>query len=104
MAYIITFTATARNYARIVSEIKKLGNWGEVTPSSFVVATKENAGAITERLQLLLGPQESVAIFTVSRPWASYCNLIVEDFFLSEIGEDEDWTCHDWNEETQSRI
>ena len=104
MTYLITFTATTKNYSKIVNEIKNLGEWGEVTTSSFIVASKENAGVITERLQLLLGPQDSVAVFSVSKPWASYCGLIVKDFILSEIGQDEEWTYHDWNEETQSRI
>jgi len=91
MNYLITFTATAKNYSKIVEKIKNMGEWAEVTPSSFFVVSKENAGAITETLQLLLGPQDSVAVFSVTKPWASYCDLIVEDFILSEIGQNEDW-------------
>jgi len=103
MNYLITFTATAKNYSNIVEKIKNLGEWAEITPSSFFVVSQENAGAITEKLQLLLGPQDLVAVFSVSKPWASHCDPIVEDFLLSEIGQDEDWTPHDWNEETKSR-
>ena len=91
------------NYTKLVQEIKNLGDWGEVTSSSFFVTSTENAGSITEKLQLLLGPQESVAVFTVSQPWAGYCDIIMEDFLVSELGQDEDWTPHDWNEVTQSR-
>ena len=83
--------------------IKKLGEWGEITPTSFVVVSEENAGVITERLQFLLEPQDSIAVISVSQPWATYCNPIVEDFLISQLGQDEDWTPHDWNEETQSR-
>ena len=103
MNYLITFTTSKSNYARLVDHIKRLGNWGEVTPSTFVVVSDENAGVITERLQLLLGSNETVAVFSVSKPWASYCDPIVEDFLISEIGQDENWTPHDWNETTQSR-
>lgn len=77
-----------------------MGEWGEVTSSSFFVVSNENAGAITESFQLLLGQQDSFAVFSVSKPWASYCNIIVEDFILSKIGEDEDWTVNNWNEQT----
>lgn len=103
MKHLITFTATAIKYPDILEQIKKLGYWGEVTPSSFFVVSQENAGVITERLQLLLGPQDAVAVFSVSQPWASHCDIIVEDLLLSKIGQDEDWIPHDWDEETQSR-
>ena len=103
MNYLITFTATAKNYSEIVENIKHMGEWGEIPPSSFFVKSNENAGAITEKLQLLLGPKDSVAIFSVSKPWASYCDPIVEDLLISEIGQDEVWIPHDWNEQTQSR-
>ena len=104
MNYLITFTATAKNYSEIVEKIKNMGEWGEVTPSSFLVVSNENAGAITENFQLLLGQQDSFAVFSVSKPLASYSDIIVEDFILSKIGEDEDWVIKNWNEETQSWI
>lgn len=103
MNYLITFTATTSNYSRLVDQVKGFGDWGEITPSSFIVVSDENAGVITEKLQLFLGPNESVAVFSVSKPWASYCDLIVEDFLISNIGEYEDWTPHDFSEITQKR-
>jgi len=103
MNYLITFTATTEKLSAIIEQIKQLGEWGEITPNSFVVASNENAGVITQQLQMLLGPHDSIAVFSVSQPWASYCDLIVEDFLVSEIGEYEDWTPRDWNGDTQSR-
>jgi len=103
MNYLVTFTSTTENHSAVVEQIKQLGEWGEITPSSFVIASKENAGVITQRLQILLGPHDSIGVFSISQPWASYCDLIVEDFLASEIGEYEDWTPSDWNEDTQSR-
>ena len=103
MNYLVTFAAASQNSDKIINEIRKFDEWGEVTPNSFFVVSNENAGKITERLQVYLGPKDSIAVFAVSRPWASHCDPIVEDLILSQIGQDEDWNPRDFNHETQGR-
>ena len=101
MNYLITFhTVQARN-DQLHETIRSLGEFGLVTPNSYVVQSGLTAAAIIELLQKELGPSDDVGVFAVGQPWASYCNVIVEDFLVSALGDFEDWTPRDYESENK---
>lgn len=57
------------------------------------------AASIIELLQKDLRPSDDIGVFAVGQPWASYCDVIVEDFLVGALGEFEDWTPRDYESE-----
>ena len=97
MSYIITFDVEAERRTGLVQAIKTTGDWGEVTPTSYLVASPQTVRSIIETLQPMLGPQDSLAVVTVSAPWAAYCDSNAETLAVSLLGKDETWIPKDWN-------
>ncbi len=97
MSYIITFDIEPDRRLGLVDAIKATGEWGEVTPTSYLVASQQTVRSIIETLQPMLGPQDSLAVMTVSAPWAAYCDPNVETLAVSLLGKDETWIPKDWN-------
>ena len=102
MNYIITFEIEPDRRHSLVEAIKATGEWGEVTPTSFLVASQKPVRYIIEVLQPMLGPKDSLAVLSVSAPWAAHCDPIVEDFAHVLLGQFEDWIPRDWNGKDRS--
>lgn len=103
MSLIVTFRADERRAVGLIDDIKSLGEWGVLTPTSYLVGTISSPGEVMEKLQPLLGPDDDLWVFTVSAPWAGYGNAEVEDVAVGQLGEFEDWVPRDWDEVRQSR-
>ena len=102
MAVIIMFTVGPTRTAAVVAAVKTLGEWGALTPTSYLVETDARPGEIMERLHGLVSPDETLWVVTAAAPWASYGVAEVEDF-AELLGQPDDWTVWDWDEATQSR-
>jgi hypothetical protein len=103
MALIITFNIDATRAPAMVEAVKQLGEWGVLTPTSYLVATDMRPGEIMERLHGFVSPQEDLWVITVNAPWAGYGNVEVDDHSELLLGASDDWTIWDWNEVSSSR-
>jgi hypothetical protein len=102
MAFIITFNVGPARLTALVDEVKALGEWGALTPTSYLVATNMLPGEIMERLHRLVAPDEDLWVVTAAAPWASYGNAEVEDH-AELLGAPDDWTVWDWDDASSSR-
>lgn len=99
MNYLITFNiADAGARDAVSGAIRQLGEWGELTPQSFLVESGEAVRPIMERLQRLLGLGDAIWVLTVSAPWAAHGDPVVEDHAVGLLGEFEDWVPADWDD------
>lgn len=103
MSLIVTFKTDEQRAIGLIAGIKSLGEWGVLTPSSYLVGTSASPGHVMEILQPLLGPDDDLWAFSVSAPWAGYGNVEVEDVAVSQLGPFSDWVDRDWDEASQSR-
>lgn len=103
MSVIVTFETDEQRAIALVGHIKSLGEWGALTPSSYLVETTASPGLVMEQLQPLLGPQDELWVFSVTAPWAGYGSVEVEDLAVGQLGPFTDWVPRDWDEESQSR-
>lgn len=99
MNYLITFGTNPTRNEQLHKSIRELGEFGLVTPTSYVVQSDLTAASIIELLQKDLGPSDDIGVFAVCQPWASYCDVIVEDFLVGALGDFEDWTPRDFESE-----
>ena len=104
MNYLITFDIADTGVRDAVSAaIRRLGEWGELTPQSFLVESEAAVRPTIERLQRLLGPCDAIWVFSVSAPWAGHGDPIVEDHAVALLGNFEDWVPADWDDELGER-
>ena len=104
MNYLITFAVESADIrSSLISAIQNLGEWGELTPTSFLLEADLDVQPLIELLQPLIGPSDSLWIFSVVAPWAGYGDPIVEDHAVDLLGEFQDWVPKDWNDNQGSR-
>lgn len=96
---LITLSTNPTRSERLHESIRGLGEYGLVTPTSYVVQSDLTAASIIELLQKGLGPSDDIGVFAVGQPWATFCDLIVENFLVGAHGEFEDWTPRDYESE-----
>lgn len=101
MKYLITFETESP--ASIVAAIKNLGEWGELTPTSYLLESSQEVRNIIEQLQPLLGRSDAIWVFTVVAPWASHGDPIVEDHAYALLGPFVDWSPKDWDDGADCR-
>ena len=102
MALIITFNINASRVSAMVEAIRELGQWGVLTPTSYLVATDMGPGEIMERLHGLVSPQEDLWVITAADLWAGYGDVEVVDH-VETLGASDDWPTWDWDEASSSR-
>ncbi len=88
----------------VVTDIKALGDWARMTPTVFMLTTDYKPERIMERLQPLLGPQDSLWIVSPSKPWTGYGDPMVADWLSAALGEENgNWIPKDWDETAGKR-
>jgi hypothetical protein len=102
MALIITFNVNPSRVAALVEAVKALGEWGALTPTSYLITTNTCPGEIMERLHGFVAPDEELWAITAAAPWASYGNAEVEDH-AELLGAPDDWTVWDWDAASSTR-
>jgi hypothetical protein len=104
MSLIVTFKTDVQRAVALIDYIKSLGEWGVLTPTSYLVGTTASPGRVMEKLQPLLGPDDDLWVFSVRSPWAGYGNVEAEDVAVGQLGKFADWVPRDWDEARQSRL
>ena len=103
MAYILSFSVEPLRGAVLVEHIKALGEWAELTPSTYVLRCEVKPGSIMETLQPMLGPKDCLWVFQVRGPWAGYGDPLVEESVGAWVSSEASWVPRDWDETTQGR-
>ena len=99
MAYVVIFEASEANVgANVSAAIKGIGEWAELTPKSYLLDTAQSVESVMESLHPLLGPSDSIWVFTASSPWSGYGDPIVDDYAHTVLGQAEDYVPRDWND------
>lgn len=88
--YVIAFDVEPEHHRAMVLAIEALGEWAQLTPTTFAVATNEPAGSIITKLHRNIRANEQIWVVRASAPWAAYGNPDIEDF-LDKLGPEEDW-------------
>ena len=105
MAYIVIFESDdAIVKANLVAALKRRGDWAELTSQSYLLDTQDQISRLMEALQPLLGPTDSLWVFTPRAPWSGHGDPIVDDYVHSHIGEAQDYIPKDWDEASGSRL
>jgi hypothetical protein len=102
MAYVVSFCVEPPRDVELVQAIKALGEWGRLTPTSFILECENDPGVIMEQLQPMLGPKDDLWMISASGPWAAYGDPIVEEL-MTWVGPEASWVPRDWDEKTASR-
>ena len=103
MAYIVLVSVEPPREAGLIEAIKAFGEWGELTPTTYILQCKVDPGSIMETLQPMLGPADSLWVFRASGPWAGYGDVLVDELVEAWVSPEASWAPHDWDEATQSR-
>jgi hypothetical protein len=99
MTYIVIFeTDNPTVDANVSTAIKGFGEWAALTPQSYLLDTTRAVRAIMETLQPMLGPMDSLWVFTPSSPWSGYGDPTVDDHAHGYLGKAEDYVPKDWDE------
>ncbi len=103
MAYIVTFSVEPPRVAGLLEAIKALGEWGELTPTTYILQSDVDPGSIMEMLQPRLGPKDDLWVFRAGGPWAGYGDVLVEELATAWVSPEALWVPRDWDDATQSR-
>ncbi len=103
MAYIVLLSVEPPRKAGLIEAIKALGDWGELTPTSYLVHGGADPGSIMEMLQPMLGPRDALWVFPASGPWAGYGDVLVDELVAAWVSPEASWVPYDWDEAKQSR-
>jgi hypothetical protein len=103
MAYIVTFSVEPPREAGLIEAIKALGDWADLTPTTYLLQCEVEPGSLMEALQPMLGPKDSLWVFPACGPWAGYGDVLVDELVVAWVGPDALWVPRDWDEATQSR-
>ncbi len=96
MAYIVIFEASeAKVGATVSTAIKGMGDWAELTAKSYLLDTSQSVRTVMETLQPLIGPSDSIWVFTPSSPWSCYGDPVVDDHAHALLGQAEDYVPRD---------
>jgi hypothetical protein len=99
MTYIVIFeTDNLTVDTNVSTAIKDLGEWVALTSQSYLLDTTRAVRAIMETLQPMLGPMDSLWVFTPISPWSGYGDPIVDDHAHGHLGKAEDYVLKDWDE------
>ena len=88
--YLIMFDVEPERHRTMVLAVEALGEWAQLTPSSFAVATDELAGSIITKLHRHIRANEQIWVIRAAAPWAAYGDPQIENF-LDALGPEEDW-------------
>lgn len=103
MAHVFIFSVEPSRELGLVEAIKALGEWGILTPTSYLVEGEFDPGKVMECLQPMLGPMDALWVIKAGAPWAGHGDPIVGDLAVACLGHDQAWIPRDWDEATQSR-
>ncbi|MBI1212884.1 MAG: hypothetical protein GC190_15590 [Alphaproteobacteria bacterium] len=88
--FLIAFDVAPERHRAMVLAIEALGEWAQLTPTTFAVATNEPAGAIIAKLHRNIRAEEQIFVVSAKGPWAAYGASDTENF-LDVLGPEEDW-------------
>ena len=60
MSLIVTFKTDEQRAVALINYIKSLGEWGVLTPTSYLVGSTASPGQVMEELQPLVGPDDDL--------------------------------------------
>ena len=103
MAYIVLFSVEPPRATGLIETIKAFGEWGELTPTAYLLQCEADPGSIMETLQPMLGPKDELWVFRASGPWAGYGDVLAEELAVARVSPEASWVPRDWNAATQSR-
>src|SRR5688500_15005497 len=104
MAYIVIFECESPTVeASVTAAVKRMGEWAALSSQAYLVAALRNVRSMMETLQPLLGPNDTLWVFTPKGPWSGHGNPIVDDHLHHHLGEAEDYVPKDWDEASGSR-
>ena len=99
MAYIVIFECDDPNTkANVTAAIKGIGEWAKLTSQSYLLDIPHAVSGLMEALQPMLGPADSLWVFTPKAPWSGYGDPIVDDHLNGHLGDAEDYIPKDWDE------
>ncbi len=74
MAYIVTFSVEPTREIGLIEAIKALGNWADLTPTTYLLQCEAGPGPLMETFQPMLGSKESFACGRFQASWS--CSLL----------------------------
>jgi hypothetical protein len=104
MPYIVIFESDDPIVrAKVTSALKGMGEWTELSSQSYLVDAAHSVSDLMETLQPMIGPADSLWVFTPKAPWSGYGDPIVDDHLHGHLGDADDYIPKDRNEATRSR-
>ena len=104
MTYIVIFETDSPTVdANVSTAIKGFGEWAALTSQSYLLDTTQAVRAIMETLQPMLGPLDSLWVFTSTLPWSGYGDPLVDDHARRYLGKAEEYVPKDWDDAVSHR-